>query len=377
MKKTFGTPIRLISFALVALIQIACDRTQSPLTTDHLKNMKSFGKLMPRCVGRYTVDLPQAFVLNSQGGQVIDGVTLEVTAATVEAFAAHLASRTAKLESTIKLGPKQNYPMLRKAIPLPNGAKGVVFDRAESDVAGGRLSRTLELLGWRDGYLITGTIMATDTTFPEDANNTVIQEQLKTDVAEKLSILMSVFARTTGRANDGSPNQQGVCILNGFVSGPPSPEEEVTIFYHLADTEDVYFRINTTSLDAEDDTVLDRVASIEPLLAESQGKMLRKNARDTNGLDANEIAYVMLGDEDIERRRIMIYKFIFEANSKKGSAKDPIITIDLLNGERKPMPVQEEANPPSALVKATLSEADTVSLWDLVIHTVRKRAIAF
>ena len=145
----------------------------------------------------------------------------------------------------------------------------------------------------------------------------------------------------------------------------------------MADAEDVYFRINTTSLNAEEDTVLDRVAAIEPLLAASQGKMLRKKARDTNGLDANEIAYVMLGDEDIERRRIMIYKFIFEANSKKGSAKHPIITIDLLNGERLPMPVPEECMPPRGLVKASLSEAEVTNLWDLVIPSVRKRVMAF
>lgn len=368
---------RHISLVFLVLMVIACERTQSSSFIDQSKNMKSFGKMTQRCVGRYIVELPEEFVLNSQGGQIIDGVTINVKAATREAFESHLASRTTKLESTMKLGPKQDYPMLRRTIPLINGAKGVVFDRAKSDVAGGRLSRTLELLGWRDGYTITGTIEATDTTFPEDANNLVVREQLKTDVAEKLAKLMSVFARTKGRANDSVPQEQGVCIRNGLVSGPPSSEEEVTIFYHLTSAEDVFFRINTSSLDAEDDTVLDRVARIQPLLAESKGRILRKGARDTNGLKANEIAYVMLGDEDLERRRIMVYKYIFEANSKNGSAKDPIITIDLLNGERKPAPVESEVEPSAALETATLSETDVAALWDSVIPTVRKHLIAF
>jgi len=339
--------------------------------------MESFGKLTQRCVGRYTVELPEEFVLNPQGGQVIDGVTIDVKSTTQEAFESQLVSRSAKLESMIKLGPTQDYRMLRKMIPLTNGAKGVVFDRAESDVAGGRLSRTLELLGWKDGYSITATINATDTTFPEDANNSIARDQLKTDVEEKLAKLLTVFSRTKGRIDGWNPNEQGVCILNGFISGPPSPEEEVTIFYHLASAEDVYFRINTSSLDAENDTVLDRVAHIEPLLAESKGKMLRKIARDTNGLDANEIAYAMLGDEDLERRRIMVYKFIFEANSKKGSAKDPILTIDLLNGERRPAPVENRAKPLPPLLKATLSETDVAGLWDTVIPTVREHSVAF
>lgn len=377
MRKAVGNWTRHISLAFLVLTLIACERTQPSPLTDHSTIMKLFGKMTQRCVGRYTVELPEEFVLNSEGGQIIDGVTINVKAATQEAFASRLASRTAKLESTLKLGPKHDYPMLKKTIPLTNGAKGVVFDRAESDVAGGRLSRTLELLGWRDGYTITGTIAATDTTFPEDANNPIVRDQLKTDVAEKLAKLLSVYSRIKGRANDTIPQEQGVCILNGFVSGPPSPEEEVTIFFHLASAEDVFFRINTSSLDAEDDTVLDRVARIEPLLAESKGKMLRKSARDTNGLEANEIAYVMLGDEDLERRRMMIYKFIFEANSKKGSAKDPIITIDLLNGERRPAPDKNEGEPSTALVKATLSETDIAALWDTVIPTVRKHAIAF
>lgn len=377
MRKTPGNWTRHFSLAFLVLTLIACQRTQPSPLIDQSKDMKLFGKMTQRCVGRYTVELPEEFVLNSQGGQIIDGVTINVKAATPEAFASQLASRTAKLESTLKLGPKQDYPMLRKMIPLTNGAKGVVFDRAKSDVAGGRLSRTLELLGWRDGYTITATIEATDTTFPEYANNSIVLDQLKTDVVEKLAKLLSVFSRTKGRANDAIPQEQGVCILNGFVSGPPSSGEEVTVFYHLASAEDVFFRINTSSLDAEDDTVLDRVARIEPLLAESKGKMLRKKARDTNGLEANEIAYVMLGDEDLDRRRIMIYKFIFEANSKKGSAKDPIITIDLLNGERKPAPVESQVEPPAALVRATLSETDVAGLWDMVIPTVRKHSIAF
>ena len=377
MSNTLKIWTRTISLAFLVLTLGACGRTQPSPLSDPSKTMKLFGKMTPRCVGRYSVELPEEFVLNSEGGQIIDGVPINVKAATPEAFASQLASRTARLESTLKLGPKQDYPMLRKTIPLPNGAKGVVFDRAESDVAGGRLSRTLELLGWRDGYTITGTIEATDTTFPEDANNPIARDQLKTDVAEKLAKLQSVFARTKGRANDASPQEQGVCILNGFVSGPPSPEEEVTIFYHLKSAEDVFFRINTSSLDAEDDTVLDRVARIEPWLAESKGKILRKTGRNTNGLEANEIAYVMLGDEDLERRRIMIYKFIFEANSKKGSAKDPIITIDLLNGERKPAPVKNQTEPSASLVKATLSETEVTGLWDMVIPTVRKHPTAF
>ena len=377
MRKTSEHWKRHISYALLVLTLIACQRTQPSPLIDQTKNMKLLGEMTQRCVGRYTVELPEKFVLNSQGGQIIDGVTINVKATTPEAFESRLGSRTAELERTLKLGPKQDYPMLRKTIPLTNDAKGVVFDRAKSDVAGGRLSRTLELLGWRDGYTINGTIEATDTTFPEYANDSVVQGQLKTDVAEKLAKLQAVFSRTKGRSNDAIPQEQGICILNGFVSGPPSPEEEVTIFYHLASAEDVYFRISTSSLYAEKDTVLDRVARIEPLLAESKGKMLRKDARDTNGLDANEIAYVMLGDEDLERRRIMIYKFIFEANSKKGSAKNPIITINLLNGERKPAPDKNQGEPAVALVKATLSETDITGLWDMVIPTVRKHSIAF
>ena len=138
MSEKLRTWYRHIVLASLALGLCSCQRTQSAPTGDHSKTMRTVGKLTPRCVGRYTIDLHQEFVLNSQGGQNIDGVALDVEPATAAAFAAQLASRTAKLESTAKLGPKQNYPMLRTTIPLPGGAKGVVFDRAESDVAGGR-----------------------------------------------------------------------------------------------------------------------------------------------------------------------------------------------------------------------------------------------
>lgn len=110
MKKTPGNWPRHISLAFLALTLIACERTQPFPLVDQSKNTKLFGKMTQRCVGRYTVELPEEFVLNSQGGQIIDGVTINVKAATPEAFASQLASRIAKLESTLKLGPKQDYP---------------------------------------------------------------------------------------------------------------------------------------------------------------------------------------------------------------------------------------------------------------------------
>ena len=114
MRKTSEHWKRHISYALLVVTLVACQRTQPLPLIDQTKNMKLLGEMTQRCVGRYTIELPEKFVLNSQGGQIIDGVTINVEATTPEAFESRLASRTAELERTLKLGPKQDYPMLRK-----------------------------------------------------------------------------------------------------------------------------------------------------------------------------------------------------------------------------------------------------------------------
>lgn len=327
-----------------------------------------------RCVGRYLVDLPQDFVLNSEGGQDIDGVKIDVLPMKEAEFRLLLANRKKELENTLMVG-SEKYPFLREIIPLPDHAPGMIFDRAKSDVSGGRLNRTLELLAWKNGYRLLATINARDTTFPEDAHDEIVRENIKTNLPAKLTQLLDVYKRTRGRDDGDIPSEQGVCILRGFVSGPPSDEEGIGLFYHLKTAEDVYFSLHSHSNFRENDTLLDRVGAMKKYLQPEKGEQfLRTAKRPVNDIHGEEILLKRLSDANENHDDLLVHDFTFDANSKIGSAKTPVVQIDLKNGLRKPGPDRAYNAPfPPPITKATLSEAEAIALWDAVIPTLRMR----
>jgi hypothetical protein len=136
--------------------------------------MQQSNALTTRCIGRYLIDLPSDLVLNPSGGQTIDGVTLRVTPATVEEYKKALARRTAELTTTVISYDGAAYPALRKTVPLPAGTDGVLFDRAELEGGISRVTRVMEVLAWRDGYLLKAEVTGNDTTFPEEKDNVTL-----------------------------------------------------------------------------------------------------------------------------------------------------------------------------------------------------------
>jgi hypothetical protein len=58
--------------------------------------------MIPRCFGRYLIDLPESFVLNTEGGQEIDGVTIDIKAQSETEFRQALEARKRVLESEIR-----------------------------------------------------------------------------------------------------------------------------------------------------------------------------------------------------------------------------------------------------------------------------------
>lgn len=212
-----------------------------------------------RCIGRYLIDLPAVFVLNSQSVTEIEGVKISVRPMTKENFEMAWATRGAELEKTVLLSSK--LPMLRSIVPLPAGQLGGVFDRAE-DKFRGRLGRTLELMAWKDGYQILGEIKATDNTFPEYETGS-IAKSLKTDVPQKLSHLLEIYEKIRGRADDEIPNGQGFCFPYGIYEAASKEDEETYISYHLENVRDVYFHLgaNPEKLKGQE-TLLERSASV-------------------------------------------------------------------------------------------------------------------
>jgi hypothetical protein len=214
-------------------------------------------------------------------------------------------------------------------------------------------------------------INATDSTDPKYQDHPRIR-YYRTDIHEKLQHLLKMLSRTQGRRDDEVPATQGTCVPNGFISGPATRKEDIGVAYELA--EDVWFGFDSNSGISETTTLLDRAKDIEWTLRESEGKTVRKGRRESTGKIVFEEWLTSLRTDN----HVMGHHFLFEANSKVGSAKSPLLNIDLHNGLRAPRPERPYDSPePPVIEKASLSEAEAVSLWDAITNTLRPRPGAF
>ena len=356
--------------ALCALLMslIGCQPESPPMNEQEAQRVKQFtAQMSPRCVGRYIVDMPKAFVLNERSWAEVDGVKISIAPLTRRLFDLTFASRKETLEKAILPGKNKNRPHLRAVLPIPNADAGAIFDRSASPSSGGRLSRTLELLSWRDGYRIDASIDATDTTFPEYANES-IAKQLTTDVDERLADLLKVYSRLRGRALGEVPSQPGLCIANGFVAGPATDTEAVQTAFHLEGTPDVYFNLFTQTEVQESTSMLDRSGQMESKMAGAGAKTIRKGERKIHDRIYEE--WLVRGPTV---DRVPGHAFTLQGNEKDASADRPMLELKLYNGFRIPAAERtlEERAQMVELTKASLSEAEAAAIWDSVTATLR------
>lgn len=333
-------------------------------------------KMTPVCLGRMALDLPRAFVLNTESQTTIDGVRIKVTPQARPDFESQLTRYREQLAATLLPGRNTPpRPYLRKTFPLPEGSPsaGLICDRSESDASSARMNRTLELHAWRDGYRIESSIKATDTSFPEDQDDP-LTGRFKNDVAEKLALLIEVTSRVHGREPHEVPAQAGTCIANGFVSGPASDSETVQLAFHLEGTRDVYFNFVSHTDLRESQSLLERSAKVDREMTASGTSTVRKGTRRLHGQAWEE--WLFRGPTPAHVDGTM---FNALANEKIGSPQTPYMAFDLFNGftiPHPPLSLEESAQWPQ-LTRATLTEAQAVALWDVVLPTLRQRPGAF
>jgi hypothetical protein len=363
----------LVALCVAALA--ACQPKTLPMTTEETERIQAMtARMTTRCVGRYLLDLPEKFVLNSQSRAEIEDVTLEVQPMDWAKFEVLLEARRRELEQLMQPGRDRNRPHLRRSIPLATPSAGAVFDHAKSRTSSDRSGRTLEVFAWRDGFRIVATVKATDLTFPEDADDS-IAKQLKSDVAEKLTHLLSVYERVRGRKDNEIPVEQGVCFANGFVQGPPSDKERIDMHHHLDGVEDVTFSYHYLSdMGPQTTTLLQRGNEIEANLVKVNGKTLRKGSRRGQDVEFDEWLLQRNSAEGT-----MLYDYTLEMNSKEGNAAKPLFVLDFTSGAKHPRPplTLDEAAVDAPVGKASLGAAPSTALWDKVTATLRSRPGAF
>ncbi|TXH39518.1 MAG: hypothetical protein E6Q94_00945 [Burkholderiaceae bacterium] len=320
-----------------------------------------------RCVGRYLIDLPELFLPNSMVDATFGGVKINVQPMAKADFQRRFDAYRIKLDQT-RL-PSSGLPFLHGVTPFREGEEGGVFDRAESTADSYRVKRTLELWGWRNSFFFQLSLDAFNGIYPEDAGDAYVRSR-GSNVPEKLDQLLKVYSRVRGRKDDEIPTDQGDCIANGFVAGPPSDQQAIDVPYHLQGSPDVYFDFNHTTTVRERDTLLERTAKVEQEMQGSGTQTVRKGKRELNGLPYEE--WLMRGPTP---DRVPGTMFMLHGNETDLDPAKPFVELRLFNGFRIPAPERtlEEKAQLKDLEKATLTEEQAVALWDKVVATLRVR----
>lgn len=342
-----------------------------------------------RCIGRYLIDVPRHMVPQARWnhqtsseivGHYRDGVSVSVKPMERRAFDAALLGRHKELKAARFDASPEWGSILESATSVGTDVSpAMLFDAAAGPSI--RAARRLEIFGWKDGYLISATIEGTDLSYPEDRNEPLFKG-LTGDVPRKLSELQGVYARVRGRAEAEVPTDPGICIHNGFVSdtGRPAKEKDYVAreIWYSTEVRGLLLTFSSDQIGGGEDTLLDRVRKVEPMEIKDDPlfRTLRKQTRTDAGEPFDEWLAAVRTDA-----RVRGHRFLAEGHSLDSGFRKPYFTMKLFNGKEELQPPDpkdpDQYNMRPPLEKAPLTEAEAVSLWDVVTKTLRLRTGAF
>jgi hypothetical protein len=307
--------------------------------------------LTSRCIGRYQIDLPES--LSSPNGLVfINKQKIETKRTYLPAFEQRIRLREAELRQTQPIS-QENAPFLKNIYPLPNGMKGVVFERNDSAMAPD-WGRKLEAYLYNNGVSFKTTL---DVKNPDAARYQKERDQqpeyYRNNVSQKLVELTDLLSRLRGRQENEIPTGQGACIPDGFIAGPAKGQEEISFNYQSKINSRIYLNFSTNNYLKENTSMLERSGEIESGLSEVGGKTLNKGRRDINKLAAEEWLVVGNGEDAASG-----HNFQINVNEKRGSPETPFFSLELNHG-----PLPDEA----------LSDNEAIVLWQKLTSTLRMR----
>lgn len=340
--------------------------------------------MVPRCFGRYLIDLPDDLQPDTMAGATFaiypysefsGALRVKIKPMPHSVFESTLAERKAKLAVEHVPG-HQEWPVLGENVSLSD-SDGLILNWTNGLT---RSTRRLELHGWKDGYAIEMTIDALDESFPENRDD---PPELKSgaDVPQKLAMLQSLYARTRGRAPDEVPNGPGTCIQNGFISGTASENmrEDIAVNFVSRTMPDMTLHIATDSGIGADNTLMDRVPDLERAASASHSRFLQKGTESTSsGLAFQQVLMATPTPNDLPSNLF----FKLEANSRHGDTRAPLIDMTLkrvivkLDPEGKPINMEETLAKRKPDTPA-LSESESVAMWHAITASLRKRSGAF
>jgi hypothetical protein len=352
-----------LSVAALAICLGACESSMS--ATYPKSNLMSIDKvsLAPRCVGRFVVDVPSETL--TFGRAKVQGVSLDSKKMTREDFVRDMQATEVKLTDTKSVF---GYKYLYEHGVGPT-ADTRYFIHLKTPNESSDSSRTIDAYKWADGYRLKLSITGSD--FTESiykSTPSVMSLDVKNDVPQKSRLVFDLLGRIRGRDDHVIPTEPGVCFLGGFLSGKAQTNEEVSSQFVVAAATDVSFGVETNSGIRETTTLLQRGEQIKGMLKNADGgRTIRSGPLSLPEIQAEE--WLMAGLSPIS---VQGNFFMLEANSTTSSAQNPLVGVEMHNGWPAPDGLSKQTPE-----KASLTENESVALWDAVSRTLRPRPNGF
>ncbi|MFP2466732.1 T6SS immunity protein Tli4 family protein [Pseudescherichia vulneris] len=340
------------------------------LTAQQEKTMQALLKGMKtRCVGRYLVDLPASFSINKSSVRLEDNNWVGVigtpgdsrkTYITTKrmyypAFEQFIKRREREIANDIVIDP-MNKPNLKGVRELPNGIKGVIFERNVDSGTNDAL-RTLEGYFYTDGVAVKvqkESVNDTDPRYEKDRAGDPVRNYVPKDIER----MKELFSRIRGRQEDDIPSVPGSCIAEAFIAADKDGKEQESISQAFISDKfpGVEVFISIDNYTQEENTVLERSGDIARTLAKASGHITRKGSFDINGLHAEELlATIVLSG-------IPRFGFALFINEMHASYKAPTLTLTLNNASKE---------------FETYPQEEITAFWDAITHSIHMRPNAF
>lgn len=310
-------------------------------------------KRIPRCIGRYIIDLPDNFVLPDASLVQVNEKNIETERIYLPAFEQRIRLREKELRN-IKTIRAEDAPFLKQVYSLPHGMQGVIFERNSSEVSPDAF-RILEAHIYNNGVAFKTTIEAVN---PDSERYGIKREKnpelYRNNVVQKLTELKELLSRMQGRNESEIPLIAGLCIPNGFISGSGFGTEDVAMSYKSSMNPHLHINFSTNNFIQEDRSLLERSAEIESGFLLNGTRTLMKGSRKINTLVAEEWLSVGTGEDAASG-----HVFRLLVNEKAGSDKTPLLSVGLSHG---PLPDK------------SLSENEVVVFWERITATLRMKS---
>jgi len=358
-------PTLVLATALTLALN-ACSRSLPPSTPAETTPVNALtSPLITRCVGRYLIDMPTDAAMS--GALKVDGVTIEATAMSLDAYRKAISARSKALQAT-RAWHGYRFLYTDNAIDgLPESRLFVSLGEAQPLTDADRL---IEAYRWDNGFQIKLQIKASSAKDSIDFKDDPVARDATymNNVPEKIRLVIALLSQVRGRPDENIPTQPGVCFQGGFLVGSQRDSEDAKMHFALPDHHDVSFDLETNTDVHDTTTLLQRSTQINAAISQDKdGKTVRKGALKLQGMEAEE--WLIKGTTDFN---IPGFMFSMEANSLPNKEDRPVVTLEMYVGAPSML-----TGDLAKIDKASFDENQSLALWDAVSPTLRQRPNAF